>query len=194
MANQGKVVKLGLEEVVLSSRERGRSLAQIAADCNAALRAQRSKDTVSKPAVERYLATLDKASVAPAHQPQLAERNARTAIDFAGDLHGLRDKVSGWLEEADTATRTVMVGYGESAYTEIEPHWDARTKVAREFRELLKLYADVMERVANAQHVQEFQRIIFDAIKDADAETANKILASLRKVREARQAGMLGLD
>jgi hypothetical protein len=193
---QPKIIALGLEDLVVDARGRGRSLSQIADECNAAL-AERvplgtPASTVSKESVKRYLATLDRATVAPAHAPQAAEANALVSIEFGRRLTTLDKLLARWLTEADEAERTVQVGMGDTATFETIPDWQARTGIAREMRELLKVYADLMQRIHDAQQVAAFQQSVVEAIREASPEVAASVVAKLRERQSIQRAALLG--
>lgn len=190
---QPKIIALGLEDLVVQARGRGRSLQQITDELNAEL-AERGDTTarVSKKSVERYLATLDQATVPAAHTPQAAEANAVVAIAFGQRLTRLDQLLAQWLDEAQEATKTVQVGYGDTATFDVVPDWQARTSVAKEMRELLKVYADLMGRIHDAQQVKAFQESVVEAIKEASPEVATAVLTKLRSRQSIQRAAMLG--
>lgn len=190
---QTKVVKHELEQLVLDARRNGRSTRQIQEACNTNLKRRGVKDTLTVKAVERYLATLDRASVAPAHHPQVARENARLAVDVAGRLNLLDDVIGGWLDEARDAKKPTVCGTGDSAYIEWTPDWQARTSVARELRETAKTVVDLLERVHNVARIEAFQDAVTQVIREADPEVAKKLVEALRSHHGARQAALLGL-
>ena len=189
---QPKIIALGLEDLVVDARGRGRSLQQIADELNAELQRRDVAARVSKKSVERYLATLDEATVPAAHAPQAAEANAVIAIAFGDRLTRLDHLLARWLEEAETATTTVQVGYGDNASHETVPDWRARTSVAREMRELLKVYADLMQRIHDAEQVRAFQESVVEAIREASPEAATAVLEKLRARQSIARASLLG--
>lgn len=252
MANQPKVIKLGLEELVLDGRKRGLSLVQIRDECNEELERRarkaamnRGKDgkaqpkapeSVSKPAIERYLRTLDKATVPVAHQPQVAQENAQVAIEFGARLARLDALLGQWIEQADSAV-TPMRGVLWDPYLQepadpntaresaermadgladaleladadtaravqgmigavvvMVPDWQARIGVAKEMRQHLEAYANLLDRIHNASQVQAFQRAVVEAIREASPEVAHEVLAKLKTLQQARSAALLGAD
>jgi hypothetical protein len=234
MANQPKVIKLDLEQIVLDARGRGLSLDRIRDECNSELERRGDADRLSKPAVERYLRSLDAASVPAAHHPELAEESARLAIDFAGRLTRLDELLGEWLEQANEAV-TPMRGVLWDPYSQeplptkaaqdrhgdeldrlhdaldymdgdaagalrdwiapvdvLVPDWMARTRVAKELRQMLELYANVMGRIYDAQQVQDFQRAVLAAIEAADPHVARQVVEHLHKLQDARKAALFG--
>lgn len=190
---QPKIIALGLEDLVVDARGRGRSLSQIADELNAELAARGDTTaTVSKESVKRYLATLDRATVPAAHTPQAAQANALVSIEFGRRLQTLDRLVASWLDEAHTAEKTVQIGYGDTSTFETVPDWQARTSVAREMRELLKVYADLMQRIHDAEQVRAFQESVVEAISEASPEVAAAVLSKLRGRQSIQRAALLG--
>jgi hypothetical protein len=226
-----KIIELDLEKVVIAAREKGKTLDEIRTRCNAVL-ATRAIDkddpkTVSLAAVKRYLDHLGRASVAPAHQPQMAEANAEQAMNVLADFALLRGKLVRWVEEADQAGRRMQgVFYDphakqvisqERAYELMEQaeaerdgeppdedampevvgvyvaDWQARTTVASQLRETIKLAADLLGRIHDAEQVQLFQQVVMEAVEEADPVTAQRIRDSMRKRQSIRRAALLGV-
>lgn len=196
MAGRGpasKILDLGLEEQVLASREQGEGLDKTVVRCNQELARRGVESTVSKSTVKRYLASLDRATVPVAHQPQVAQENARVAIAFAERLNRLDQLLGRWLDEAQDAEKIVVVGSGETAYEVRSPDWHARTGIAREMRGLLATYTDLMQRVHDAEEVKAFQESVVDAIREASPEVAAAVLAKLRERQSVVKASLLGM-
>lgn len=217
---QPKIIKLGLEDVILESRRARRSLDGMTEDANAELARRGQADTVTKSTVKRWLASIDVASVSHAHDPEIAEQNARVAIDVYDRLQGLDVILQGWLKEAAEAV-TPMKGvlwdphlqapadrhraleaeqhlvdeYREGgddvpeyvrAVSVLIPDWGARLGTAKEVRQHAEAVTNLLERIHNAAQVDEFQRAMLEAIREADPGVANRILEKLRGLQAAR--------
>lgn len=143
---QSKVIKYELEDVVMDARRGGRSNAQMATACNDNLAGRGIEDTLTSKAVERYLATLDRATVPAAHQPQAAQANAMLAVDVAARINLLDERVKGWLDEVENAV-TQMRGVLWDPYLQAPAH----PKAAQESAALLaESLSDVMEYLPDA--------------------------------------------
>lgn len=175
-----KVVALGLEEVVLAAREEGLSLERIRDRCNETLKGAGETATVSKPAIERYLRSLDKASVAPAHQPQLAQRNAELSIDFAGRMNALDEKLGRWIEEVDAAV-TPMRGVLWDPYAQTP----LPTKEAQDrHRDELDRLGDALDYMSGDQAEQMKNWIAPVDVFVPDWQARVKVAGELRKLLE----------
>jgi hypothetical protein len=102
-----KIMRLGLEQLVVDARGNGLDLAEIVKMCNELLRARGEGETVSKSTVKRYLTRLAPGTAAAAHEPTVAGANAAVAIAFAQRLNTLDEKLGRWIEEADQAVTPV---------------------------------------------------------------------------------------
>lgn len=223
MARQSKIVKYSLTTFVLDLRERGKTAKQIAAAVNdelAHLGVDDSVDTAGR-AIERHFATLDAASVAPAHQPLTAERNAGLAVDVAARLGLMDEHLVKWMHEADLAAKPIVgvvydvlhqkiktpddMGRDQAIDPDLadadEDHpcvqvyeidWQARTSTSRELRELVKTVADVLQRVHDAGQVQAFQQAVMEAIMEASPEVAAAVVAKMREKQSIVRAHLLG--
>jgi hypothetical protein len=210
-----KILDLGLEDMVLASRSEGEGLDRTVVRCNQDLARRGVEQTVSKSTVKRYLASLDKATVPVAHQPQVAQQNAAVAIAFADRLNVLDAKLGRWLDEAERAY-TPMHGvlYDQSSGEVMDASqarqllrdesisgplvkvlivdWQARLGAAREMRGLLGTYTDLMQRVHDAEEVKAFQESVLDAIREASPDVAAAVLAKLRERQSIVKASLLG--
>lgn len=195
--SQPKVIALGLEDVVMDVRRRAGTLDEMVQACavslaNRKLEPGERKPTITKSSIERYLARLDKASVPEAHTPQAAKANATLAVDVAANMNLLDTKLRGWIEEAETATRTVMVGHGEGAFTEQVIDWPARTAVAKEMRQHGEAVVGMLEKVHNAMQVEAFQTAVMEAIEEADPEVARRVVAKMNARQSIQRAALMG--
>lgn len=188
----GKVIKYELEDLVLDARRRGRSNAQIAGECNEQLVKAAVKDTLTAKAVERYLATLDRATVPEAHQPQVAAENARLAIDVAERMGLIDGRLRSWLDEAEDSVIEYMVGHGEGAYTQTRPDWHARLGVAKQLRQVVETVVNILERIHNAEQIAAFQEELVQVIRDADPETAKLLIERLQARQSVHRAALIG--
>lgn len=190
MAVKPKVMQLGLEETILDARRRGLEVSEITRACKDVLAARGSGESITKRSIERYLQRLDKASVAPAHQPQIAQANAMVGIAFMQRVERLDELLGKWLDEAEDAQVPIVNAEGE--VVEHIPDWNARTRTAREMREHLKAYADLMQRVHDASQVKAFQESVLEAIQEASPEVAQVVLEKMRGKQDVRRAALLG--
>lgn len=216
---QPKVIKYELEGLVLGLREKGRSNEQMAEACSAELAARGIRDSLTKKAVERYLATLDRASVAPAHAPAAAAANATLAVDVAHNLQLLDGTLRRWLDEAEKAV-TPMRGvlwdpyaqkpadaggvrraardeeWGEDLMAQVVdvfvPDWQARLGTAKELRQHAEAVANILQRVHDAEQVQAFQEAVMEAIGEASPDVAAAVIGKLRDKQQVRRAALLG--
>jgi hypothetical protein len=186
---QSKIVKYELEKLVIDGRRRGRSHAQIAVACNTRLA---GTDSITTKAIERYLARLDRETVPAAHQPQVAGENARLAVDVAARLNLLDGKLTAWLDEAETAVIHRWVGGGETGEVVESIDWQARTSVARELRQATEAVVNLLERVHNAERIEAFQVAVVQAIRDADPDTARRVVVTMERHEALRAAALLG--
>lgn len=189
-----KVVALGLERDVLKMREQGRTGKEIVAALNRKLARQHKgggkPQTVSKAALERYIRQLTAATVPAVHEPQAAQENAAMLLDFGKRFGDLDKKLWGWVEEAENAREIKVSATGESI--DAGPNWQARIGVSREIQRQLGMFADVMERVYNAEQVADFQQAVVEAIREADPEVAGRVVEKMRERRSIRAAALLG--
>lgn len=195
-----KIIEHGLEKKALALRGKGHTNSEAAAELNRLIKARGSEDTITPRSLQRYYATLDEATLPVAHQPQVAEANAEVAINVGRDLERLSGQLREWFDEATAArlTTTIRRGKdddGEDIYEPVDagPDWRVRLNTAREFRELLKLIADVLERINNAERIQIFQQTVMETVAEADPETARRIKARFEANAEIMRARLLGL-
>lgn len=196
MPRPSKIVQLDLEKHALKLREQGKTVRQIAEALTT-----RSGQSISHAAVERYLATLDRESVPPAHRPQVAEQNAALAINVGGDLQELATTLRRWFDEAQDARLFQIVPLEatdqdpnpEPLKIDIGPDWRVRLSTSREFRETLKFAADVLERIYNAEQIREFQLAVLEAVQEADPATARRIRDRMAQRSEVVKARLLGV-
>ncbi len=203
-----KIVQLGLEDVVRQARLDGKNIDDAVNDCNQTLLDRGQDDTsVSSSAANRYWASLPAHVVPAAHEPQRAAENATLAISILPRLEMLDGLLQQWLTEAAAAGKPVWgvlwdpvankpVNNDENAHVEcVELYtadWHARGTMAREMREFLKVVADLMERVYDADQVAAFQQAVMDAIREADPNTALHVTQLLQERRTRRAAAILG--
>lgn len=166
MGRQSKVVRYELEDVILEARRRGRSVAQITQGCNDALAARGVKDTLTTRAVERYLATLDEATVPPAHAPAAAEANATIAIDYGKRLNRLDELLGKWLDEAEQAVQPMRGVLWNPYRQEPADPQDARDDAAKFAENLEDLDPDI------AAELREWVRPVTVLVPDWHARTA----------------------
>lgn len=157
---------------------------------NERLAEEGKKDRISKSTLERFFSTLPRAVVVQAHKPEVAESVARHAIDFAGQLSQVNEKVVQWLDEAEHANKWGVDSNGNAV--ELGPDFQSRVMVARELRGQLTLYADMLEKVFNAEQIKLFQEAVLEAIAEADPEVARKVRDKLRERTEMRRAALFG--
>jgi hypothetical protein len=174
-----KIVQLGLEKDALSLRDQGRTLREIADALTQQLARAGSDETVSYPGVERYFASLDRATVAVAHRPQVAAENAAVSIDVA---QRIRDS----LVRLDQ-----LLGAAEEE-SDGRPNWYATLGVIREVREHTKLYADLLERVYNVAHVEAFQRAVLRVLERQSLQVRAAVEAELAREQHLVRARLLG--
>jgi 3-dehydroquinate synthetase len=189
-----KIVKLGLEEVVREGLVDGRSQPEILEELNTELvvRHDRKKGDpprVSKAALERYLASLPEDTAAVVHRQEVAESNARMALDFGKRFRERMGTLDKWVEEVDGAHQYMTV---DGKKVDLGPDWSARKSMMSEERRWMQLYADLMERIYNAAQVQEFQETVMEAIRDVEPEVAAKIAERLQERTANRAQAILG--
>lgn len=194
MASQHKVAKFGLEEVVREGLVDGKRQADILEDLNTELVIQHGRKkgkppSISKAALERYLASIPEGTVAALHGSGLAAENASIALDFATRFRKRMATLEGWLADVDAAERTMTVDGKE---VNLGPDWQARKAMMSEERRWMQLYVDLMERLYNAEQVQQFQEAVMEVIREADPETAQKVARALQSKRQLRAAAILG--
>jgi hypothetical protein len=173
-----KIIELRLEKQALKARADGLTVRQVADRLNATLQRRGVADTVSHTTVERYLAGLDKATVPVAHRPQAAVQNAQLVVDVAQRTRDALLKLDKLLPAAER---------------EVTPagrkNWAAILGVLRESREHVRAYADLLERVHNAEQIAAFQQSVLDALQEASPETRarfDQLLARRQGVVAAR--------
>jgi hypothetical protein len=194
MPRPAKIVQLGLERQAIAARNAGMTGREARDRLNAILKRRGEVKSVTDRAVERYWATLDGASIAPSHQPQLAERNADLAINIGGNLSELSECVRGWFEEAKEARVTrVVKGNDEPEAVDCGPDWPVRLNTAREFRKLLRFSADILERIYNIENIRVFQETVLEAVGEASPEVQREIKRRFEGKREIVRARLLGL-
>jgi hypothetical protein len=197
MARPSKIVQQKLEDKALEGRNEGLTAQATADRLNAILKRRGVVETVSKRTVDRYWTILDRASIAPAHQPQNAEQNAALAINVGVDLQQLATVARGWFAEAEEARRTVLPPITEEnphpEPIDLGPDWQVRLSAAREFRETLKFAADVLERIYNAEQIQVFQATVLECVAAADPVVASEIRRRLAERQEMVRAQLLGI-
>lgn len=172
-----KIVKYGLEELVIDMRNGIGARGAIVDACNDVLRERNVTDRISLGSVRRYLRSLDEEIVAVAHQPRHTERAVGLTLDFAGQFNDLNAKLRRWVEEADTRP---------------DPNWAERIAMARELRAHLELFVDVMEKLYNAEQARLFQQTVLAVIEEASPEMASDITRRLIESQGLRVRAILG--
>jgi hypothetical protein len=186
-----KIVQLKLEKQALALRNAGRTADEARDALNATLRRRKSGETVTRKTLERYWALLDNASIVPAHQPQVAQRNADVSMNLGGDIQSLHDKLERWLDEAEEAKNYVYDQDGMVIGEDID--WRARTSVAREFRETLKFTAEMLERIYSIEQIKVFQQTVLETIGDASPELQAEVKRRFQAKQQIVRAKLLGL-
>lgn len=168
MAAVSKIARLELEDVALTARKKpSSSLATITAACNAALKKRRVKDTVSKKTVERWVASIDRASAPAAHDPVVARANAAIAIDFGARMNRLDELLGQWVDQADQAV-TPMRGVLWNPYRQ-EPD---DPQACRDDAELLAKELDGINLSPHAPEVSDWVRPAQVLVPDWQARAA----------------------
>ena len=169
-----KIVRLGLEEMVLKGRENGD-------DLNAHLATLGLPDRVSLASLTRYLASLAPAAAPAMHQPQIAPRMAEVALNVGGRA----EQALATLDEYLTIAQGELDQNGQHNHAAIIGY-------IAESRKQVKLFVDLMDKLYSAQRIAIFQQTVLDAIEEADPEAAAKIRENLRRHHEIRRASLLG--
>lgn len=188
MANANKIVKHNLGGVVARLREQGKTVDQILEAINARLN---GKDTISSATLRRFIDKLPEAQVVAVHMPEVAQEMGRQVRSFSDQFTNLNEIVEGWLEDVKNSKLTTVTEHGE--VVDLGPDWNSRVKVARELREQIKLIADVMERVYNAEQIKLFQESVLEVISEASPEVASAIRDKLKERTDIRRAALLGV-
>jgi hypothetical protein len=187
-----KIVALELEEQALAGRNAGKTLDELRDRLNALLKKRGSREAVTVRAIERYWATLDRASVVPAHQPQLAERNADVGMKLGREIQQLHHKLHRWLDEAEDAKSATYDSDGSVISEDVD--WRARTSVAREFRETLRFTAEMLERIYNVEQIRVFQQTVLETIGDVSPEMQRDVKRRFEANQQVVRAKLLGLE
>lgn len=195
MASPHKIVKLDLTEVVREGLVDGKTQADILDDLNTELAIRHDAKpgkppTIAKASLERYLAAMPEGTVAALHGSDVATKNAAMALDFGHRFKERMTTLDTWLTEVSDSKRTVTIGDNQ---VDLGPDWQARKAMMSEERRWLQLYADLMERIYNAEQVRLFQAAVIEALREADAEVAQKVEKALRDATEKRAAALLGM-
>jgi hypothetical protein len=178
MSRPLKITALGLEQQALKARADGLTVRQVADRLSATLRRRGVADTVSHSMVERYFAGLDKATVPLAHRPQAAVANAQLVVDVA---QRTRDSLLRLDQLLPVAEAEVTAAGGKN--------WAAILGVLRESREHVRAYADLLERVHNAEQIAAFQQSVVDALQETSPDLRarfDQLLAERQGVVVAR--------
>jgi hypothetical protein len=192
-----KIVKLGVEDVVREGLVDGLTHPEIIEAVNTELAIRHGSGqgkkgappSISKGALDRYLAALPEDAAAAVHKQEVAAANAAMALDFEQRFRSRMNTLNDWLEEVSNAERTMEVN---GAKVNLGPDWSARKAMMSEERRWMQLYVDLMERLYNAQQVQLFQEAVMEAIRDESPEAAARIAQSLQAKVQTRAAAILG--
>jgi hypothetical protein len=188
MANtRSKIDKHNLGGLVARLRDQGRTNAEIHEALTTHLA---GKDTISLRSVDTYVRTLPATTVAVIHDPDTTIEVREQVSGFADQFAKLNRITNDWLDEAEKAR---MFGVNDHGTVDLGPDWNARTKVAKELREQLKLMGDTMERIYNAEQVKLFQDSVLETISEVSPEVAQAIRNKLRSKTEIRKAALLGV-
>lgn len=188
MANtRSKIDKYNLGGLVARLCDQGYTNTQIHEAVQSHLKQGQS---VSLRSVDTYVAKLPASKVAIVHNPDVSQEVKTQVSTFAEQFTKLNRITNDWLEEAEKAR---MVGINDHGTVDLGPDWNARTKVAKELREQLKLMGDTMERIYNAEQVKLFQESVLESISEVAPEVAQTIRDKLRQKTEIRRAALLGV-
>jgi hypothetical protein len=182
-----KIEKHGLAFAAIALRNEGLEVKEVLARLNAKLN---GKDTIGKATLERFFTNLPAASAPVVHNPQVGEIVQAQVMSFGEQFEKLNRMTVEWLDEAETSRLT---GVNDHGTVDLGPDWNARTKVAKELREQIKLMADTLERIYNAEQVKLFQESVLEAIGEASPEVAQAVRDRLRERTEIRKAALLGI-
>jgi hypothetical protein len=193
MPRPSTIIALDLEQEALEARNTGKTVEQATNQLNSVLeqRDTEMEHRITPSSLERYWASLDKESVAPAHRPQLAAENARVAATLGTDLQDLHDRISRWLDQAEDAKQWVYDKDGEVIGEDID--WRARTSVAKEFRETLKFTAEMLERIYSMENVKLFQNTVLETVAKVDPDIRQEIIQRFSMNQQISRAHLLGL-
>ena len=187
MGNVSKIAKHNLGGLVARLRDQGRTNEQILQAVNTHLA---GADVVSMASLNRFIASLPEKAVAVVHDPDTTKVVQAQVSSFAEQFEKLNRITHAWLDEAEHARQQGMTDHGP---VDLGPDWNARTKVARELREQIKLMGETMERIYNAEQVKLFQESVLEAVSEASPEVAQSIREKLRARTEIRRAALLGV-
>lgn len=124
-----------------------------------------------------------------AQEPMPPKEAAESRDDL---LTKMRDDVGGDLSEYFSADVLKVLREHIAPVTILVQDWHARKVAASELRGLLKVFADLMQRVHDAEEVRAFQEAFVETIRDVEPEVAAVMLAKLREKRSVRNAAILG--
>lgn len=195
MARPSRIIQLGLEKTVIRERAKHHSMEKIVATLNRQLDKRRSAgEKVGGPipvnTLGRYLRSLDAASAPALHTVEVVQANTRLSINFGDQFLELNATMNVWLEEAKTARKMVAVaGVGVE---DAGPDWDARVKTATALQRNLDSYADLLERIFDADQVRMFREEVLTAISEESPECARRIQARLQARQSVRIAALTG--
>lgn len=194
MASPHKVVKLQVDDVVREGLADGKTYAEVLDDVNGELAVRHGgkrgrPPTVSLSALERYIGSLGEGAAPALHSREVAEANARIVLDFEARFQKRMATLDTWLEEVETAGRSMQVN---GATVDLGPDYSARKAMMSEERRWMELFVDLMERLYNAQQVQQFQDSVMEVLRDADPKLAQEVAARMQAKVTTRAAAILG--
>lgn len=183
-----RIVHLGYEDLVLKMRQKGKTGAEILIALNAEQAKRIAKGEkvgaakISKSALMRYIATLPAATAAVVHDPK-------------GGGVILKQSINVMQRIADTVAR--IDDLMPEALAELDPftqhrNWAAITALMKESRQQSEFYANVLEKVYNAEQIKLFQESVLEAIQEASPEVARIVRDKMREKTSIRRAALLG--
>lgn len=188
MANtRSKIDKFNLGALVARLRDQGYTNAQIHEALQSHLK---QGQTLTLRTVDAYVAKLPAKTIAVIHDPDTTREVTKQVESFGDQFADLNRIVRDWLNDVKDARVKIVTDHGVQ---DGGPDWNSRVKVAKELREQIKLIADVMERIYNAEQIKLFQESVLEAVGEASPEVAQAIRDKLRERTEIRRAALLGV-
>lgn len=175
-------------------KDEGASAEEIRHRLNMILEAKGSDDRITdRRTIVRFMVKIP--STALAHRADIAEKGVVRTVNVMDKTVTMIERLEGWVVEAERqgmgldADGNPLTDEDGEPITP-EPNWYARLGTTRELRNQLQFYADIMERLWNAEQIQQFQETVMSVIADVDPEVAAEIRKRLQE-REAIRRSIL---
>lgn len=184
-----------LGDIALGMKHEGKDLEEIRFALNQELESRGETDRIAnrRTLIRWFSHVPDEAML---HRQKVAQTNVVRTVNVLGKTVGMIERLEQWVEQAESEGGDPLLDDDGNPVLDDEgkpvmqggPNWYARLGTARELRNHVAFYADVMERLWNAEQIEAFQETVLSVISDVDPSVAAEIRRKLRERESIRRS------